>query len=43
MGESYLGFMVVAAFYGLLAIILLISRQALKKGINNTIVRKLVN
>jgi len=43
LGKNYYGFLVVASFYALLAIILFLIRPLIKTGVNNSIVKQLLN
>jgi hypothetical protein len=43
LGKAYYGFFIVAGFYALAAIILLIVHPAIKTRVNNTIIRQLFN
>jgi len=43
LGKNYYGFLVVAAFYGVVALILLSTHSSIKKHINNSIIKHLLN
>lgn len=43
LGKNYLGFLLVAIFYGLVAIVLLIVHPQIKSRINNSIITNMLN
>jgi hypothetical protein len=43
LGAAYYGFFIVAGFYALVAIILLIMHPSIKKSVNNNIIKQLFN
>ena len=43
LGKNYYGFLIVAGFYALASVILLIVHAALKTRVNNTIIKQLFN
>ncbi len=43
LGKNYYGFLIVAGFYAIASIILLIAHPSIKTSVNNTIIRQLFN
>jgi len=43
LGKNYYGFLIVAGFYALASVIMLIAHTALKARVNNTIIKQLFN
>jgi hypothetical protein len=42
MGKNYFGFLILAGFYGLISIILLIAGSKIKSGINNSLISNML-
>ena len=43
LGKNYYGFLIVASFYGLVAIVLLLIHPFIKARVNNSIIKQLLN
>lgn len=43
LGKNYYGFFIVAGFYAIASVILLIAHPSIKSSVNNTIIRQLFN
>lgn len=43
LGKNYYGFFIVAGFYALVSVILLVVHPSIKKSVNNTIIKQLFN